>query len=177
MSTQQIETFSLRQATQDDLPFLREMCLLAAYPMAPQDKVPPIEDALNDADIKPYVDGLLSRPGDFGLVAMNDHGEPVGAAWYRRYERDDRDAVVPQDELTIAVRSDARRRKVGQRLLGGLISRAAEEGIDELGLQVAKDNTRAKQLYIKLGFDPKGKNGGFEVMAKTPAATATVAYA
>ncbi len=69
-----------------------------------------------------YVSGWM-RPGDAGLVALDGHGEPIGAAWYRMLPRSDPGfgyvgTGVP--ELIIGVRPIWRAHGVGRTLLHGL---------------------------------------------------------
>lgn len=141
---------TLRPATPEDLPFLREMCYQAAFGGQHEaaEKPPSFEEAMKIPWVREYVEGW-GREGDYGLVAVNDAGENVGAAWYRRYSGE---AHAGPYELSMAVRQPDRRRYVGERLLNNLMAHAAEEGITSIGLQVNEANTAARNLYKKLGF-------------------------
>ena len=99
------------------------------------------------------IDGW-GRVGDAGLVALDEQGEPVGAAWYRLFKHDDAgygfvDERTP--ELSIAIVPEARGRGVGTRLLTALIEHARAEGFQALSLSVESDNP-ARALYERLGF-------------------------
>ena len=52
----------------------------------------------------------------------------------------------------MGVTPDARRRGIGERIMQELITQAREAGVRTLLLEVLETNTRAKQLYEKLGF-------------------------
>ena len=78
-------------------------------------------------EIAVYISGW-GRPGDEGLIAEAETGEPVGAAWYRLFSQEAHgfgfvNAETP--ELTIAVRQDLRGRGIGSALLAEPIERAA----------------------------------------------------
>ncbi len=52
----------------------------------------------------------------------------------------------------MAVRSDARRRGVGERLLAGLLVAGAGRGVRRAWLQVRAENSGARRLYQRAGF-------------------------
>lgn len=58
---------------------------------------------------------------------------------------------------TIASAPEVRRRGVGELLLNGLIDLSLELGARFLTLEVRVSNTSAQQLYIKYGFEVRGK--------------------
>lgn len=150
----------LRPATPEDLPFLREMCYEAAFASergGPEDPPPP-EEALRMPWMQDYTEGW-GRDGDYGLIAVNEAGDNVGAAWYRRYSEG---RHVRPHELSMAVREEDRGKSVGQTLLTALLERAGEEGIDRIGLQVAANNEAAQGLYRKLGFTMVGGQDEYE---------------
>jgi GNAT superfamily N-acetyltransferase len=118
---------AVRPAEPADLPFLREMLLEAAYrPGRPQ---PPIDEALADPHIARYIEGW-GRPGDTALIAVDEAGRRIGAAWYRVFRPEEPgfgfiDGATP--EISIAVIPDRRSKGIGSALLGGLIDRAREK--------------------------------------------------
>ncbi len=116
--------------------------------------------------------GGWGRPGDYGLIATDATGKNIGAAWYRDYSDKNAGTPVPDHEITIAVLWENQRRGIGQKLLSELMKQAPENGVDSLGLQVDKDNHRAKRLYAELGFSAIAKSYEvYEVMVapKPPA--------
>src|ERR671937_1318017 len=99
------------------------------------------------------------RPGDEGLVALDD-ANPVGAAWYRLFSRDEAgfgfvDESTP--ELTIAVVPSRRGKGFGHELMTGLLERARRAGYDALSLSVAKTRP-AVSLYERYGFRRVGES-------------------
>lgn len=58
---------------------------------------------------------------------------------------------------SIAVRADQRGQGVGARLLKALPDFAKEQGASKLGLSVDDGNPRAKQLYLRQGFEDVGR--------------------
>ena len=141
----------VRSATQADEHFLREMVLHAAFP--PGAATPTLEDVLQDERLARYIVDW-QRPGDSGVVAEAD-GQPIGAAWYRRFSQNEPGYGFISDdipELSIAVVPGMRGRGIGRTLLIRLIEQARAEGLPALSLSVSVDNPVAMQLYASLGF-------------------------
>ena len=95
------------------------------------------------------------------MVALDDDGQPVGAAWWHPR---DRSLVVAPDgapvpEVVVAVAPVARGRGVGRCLLDALAARAAEFGYDRLALNVHIRNPAAR-LFSRVGFVVAGKGRG-----------------
>lgn len=59
--------------------------------------------------------------------------------------------------LTLAVRSGARRRGLGARLVTTAIASAADQGATRMFLEVAEDNAAARALYAGAGFTEAGR--------------------
>jgi [ribosomal protein S18]-alanine N-acetyltransferase len=91
---------------------------------------------------------LLSLPGTAGFVLVDD-GADVGFALCRS-------AGEEAELLTIAVRSVARRRGFGRRLLRAVIGHVRDGGARELFLEVGADNPSARSLYVAEGFEAVG---------------------
>ncbi len=134
-----------------DWAFIVEMARLAST----------IEDRpLPPGDDPELVQGLPPSPGA-SLLALDDAGRPVGAAWWRVREP----ALVvapdgaPVPELVVAVVPADRGRGVGRRLLDELAARAAHHGHDRLALNVHIRNP-AVRLYSRTGFVVAGKGRG-----------------
>jgi GNAT superfamily N-acetyltransferase len=104
-----------------------------------------------------YVEGW-GRPGDTGVIALDEGEQPLGAAWYRLYP-----ASVPGygfisptiPELTIGVRVDVRGQGIGSALLLALIDQAQSQGYTALSLSVDRNNP-ALYLYERVGFHDAG---------------------
>ena len=156
----------LRPATRDDLPFLREMLYEAAFWRGDGER-PPIDEAFATPQLGRYLDGF-GRAGDTGVIAVAEGGEPVGAAWYRRFSPREPgygfvDGATP--ELSIAVAPSHRGRGVGRLLLDALIDLAAAHGLPGLSLSVANDNP-AKRLYERAGFEVVDDHGDSTTMRR-----------
>jgi ribosomal protein S18 acetylase RimI-like enzyme len=139
----------IRAAGPQDVRFLRDMLRHAYY------------WRMNESADLPVARYVINwgRAGDEGLVALDD-ANPVGAAWYRLFTRDEPgfgfvDESTP--ELTIAVVPSRRGKGFGHELMTGLLERARRAGYDALSLSVEKDSP-AVSLYERYGFERVGEN-------------------
>lgn len=128
-----------------------------------QSAAPPPADQilLAEGRLGRYLAGW-ARPGDAGVLALDERDVPVGAAWYRLFSRDEPGYGFVSEsipELSIAVRPEARRAGVGTALLTALVRLAGDEGHAALSLSVEPDNP-ARALYERLGFRRVGSEGG-----------------
>lgn len=146
----------LRPVTESDVPFLWEMLWLAAavdVGMLNLGK----DAALARPENQKYLAGW-GRPGDAGVIAVGDTGEPLGAAWYRLFgENAHGYGFVAADipEITIGVSESARGQGVGGALLDALSDLAREQGFQQLSLSVDRKNP-AIALYERKGFRNAG---------------------
>lgn len=152
---------AVRRAVTTDLPFLAEMGWYAAN-WRPGADPPPADDVLLAEDRLGRYLAAWGRPGDGGVVAVDDRLLPLGAAWYRLFSRDEPgygfvSEAIP--ELSIGVRPAARRAGVGTALLTALVALARAEEHPALSLSVEPDNP-ARSLYERLGFRRVGAEGG-----------------
>lgn len=143
----------LRPVSDDDLPFLAAMTLLAAFPPG----------ALPEhASEMPHATRWTTdwgREGDLGLVAWQD-GVRVGAAWCRVQSdvlaRDEAGGPLP--EIAIAVEPQHRSGGVGAAMLAALAGEAARAGFAGLCLAVNEQNP-ALRLYRRAGFETTAREG------------------
>jgi ribosomal protein S18 acetylase RimI-like enzyme len=147
----------IRRGGRQDVRFLRDMLHHAYYwrERDPGDEPGPVAR---------YVKGW-GRPGDTVLIAVED-AFPVGAAWYRRFRREQPgygfvDEETP--ELAIAVVPSRRGRGIGEALLSALCDRARGEGYRALSLSVERDNEALVSFYEKQGFERVAEDGGDSV--------------
>ncbi len=141
----------VRAGEPSDAAFIVEMARLASV----------IEDRpLPPADDPALVRGLPKSP-DTAVLALDDDGHRVGAAWW--HLRDCPLVVTPDGaqvpELVIAVTPCDRGHGVGRCLLDAVAARAAEHGYDRLALNVHICNP-AVRLYSRAGFVVAGKGRG-----------------
>jgi GNAT superfamily N-acetyltransferase len=150
----------IRAVSDDDMPFLAEMTLLAAFPPGALPK---------GAASMPHVTRWTTdwgREGDAGVVA-EEHGEAVGAAWCRLQPvvlaRDD--DGIPLPEIAVAVEPEHRSGGIGGVLLAALGSQAASAGFTGLCLAVNEQNPSVR-LYLRAGFSTTGRDGTRLTMVK-----------
>jgi ribosomal protein S18 acetylase RimI-like enzyme len=132
----------IRPAGAQDARFLRDM-LRHAY----------FWRMSGDADLPLYrYVANWGRRGDFGLVAIDDAKNLVGAAWYRLFRPAEPgfgfvDEQTP--ELTIAVVPSRRGQGFGRELLDGLLAAARERGFERISLST---DPSAAAMYSRYGF-------------------------
>lgn len=146
--------FTLRAADRDDTAFLTEMLVEAGDwthtgPTSPER----VARILSDVKAARYISGWL-RPGDFGVVAVDENARPIGACWARLFTPDEPaygfvDVDVP--ELAIGIVREWRGKGVGRTLLRDLLDRSRATGHTRISLAVDTDNP-ARRLYTGEGF-------------------------
>jgi len=156
----------VREATREDLPFLREMLFEAVY-WRPDQTRPPIDEGLAAPELSRILEGW-GRVGDTARIAVAGDGAEVGGAWLRYWTAENRsygfvDASTP--ELGLAVRSAWRRRGVGTRLIVELMDAAQRLGAERISLSVEPENP-SRLLYERLGFEYVTEYGGACTMVK-----------
>lgn len=140
----------LRTAGVADLPFLGLMMREAGFR---PDNRPPLDEALRAPHVAQWLDGWM-RPGDLGIIATTDDGNPVGAAWCRLFAPSTYgfvDASTPV--LAIAVAEPHRAHGIGTALLSAVAAAARAASIHALSLSVSATNP-ALRLYERIGFTP-----------------------
>lgn len=109
---------------------------------------------------------LLDAPWTFGFVAAMDD-EILGFVLARV-------AANEAEILTIAVRSDARRRGIATSLMEATAAEAARRGASTLFLEVAVDSPPALGLYGALGFTEAGRRKAYYARASAPPVDALI---
>jgi GNAT superfamily N-acetyltransferase len=143
--------FTIRPATNNDARFLSDMLVEANNWHATKRR--PRVQLLAAPEVAHYISGW-PRPSDAGVVAVDTHGTPIGASWYRLFSMDDPGygyvaAGVP--ELTLGVNPVWRAQGVGRALLKAVIARARAAGYARISLSVERANF-AQRLYVSEGF-------------------------
>ena len=145
------DAFSIRPAVQADGSFLADMVVEAANWRSGAARAR--HEILTAPEHRRYISGWM-RPADAGVVAVDQEGQAIGAAWYRMLSQDDPGfgfvgTAVP--ELIIGVQPIWRAHGVGRALLRDLVALARAHGHSRLSLSVEKDNF-ARALYRSEGF-------------------------
>ncbi len=133
-----------------DTPALWEMLTYAAR--MPDDVAANIAAAQADPFLQKYVAGW-GRAGDLGVLAVDESGETVGAAWVRLLEHNFHArnyAVENIPELVLGVRPALRGQGIGTALMEALIA-ACHGHYPVIVLSVRLVNP-AVRLYERLGF-------------------------
>lgn len=146
-----VDSYRLRPAEPGDLDFVTDMLVEAINWLPGRDFTRDQVDG--DPEIVHYVEGWM-RPTDFGVLAIDEDGEPIGACWLRYFTADDPSyGYVADDvpELNIGVVAPWRGRGVGRALIRAALAAARDRGIARVGLSVEHDNYAAK-LYYDEGF-------------------------
>lgn len=102
---------------------------------------------------------VLAMPGAFALVASGGEraGDGPGAIGFVIAR-----AIAGEAEiLALGVRSPARRRGLGRRLLAAASAEAGARGTGRLFLEVAADNWAARALYLGAGFAQIGRRANY----------------
>src|SRR5262245_54459100 len=92
--------------------------------------------ALALPSVRKYLEGW-GRPGDAGVVAVDEDGRRLGAAWYRLFPVEDAAyGFIASDipELSIGVAAPARGKGIGRALLDALLNTAHEQGYRAISL-------------------------------------------
>jgi GNAT superfamily N-acetyltransferase len=150
----------LRTVEPTDHDFLTEMARWASW--LPGRELP---DA-GAEDVQEMVSDW-GRSGDMGVVATDETGKPLGAAWCRLR----RPALAsvdgePLPEMYVAVGPESRRRGVGRALIDALVVAARNIGHRGLALNV-HERSDALRLYEAAGFNKVGHGRGKRGVAMT----------
>ena len=125
-----------------------------------------VADVGADDHLARYVEGW-GRPGDIGVVAVGDAGEPLGAAWVRLLTADRAGwGFVAEDvpELTLGVLPPGRGVGAGSALLDACLDTVRAEGFRAVSLSVEDGNDLARGMYERRGFLVVGREGGSDVL-------------
>ena len=96
---------------------------------------------------------LLAMPGALALIAEAG-AAPLGFALGRV-------AAEEAELLTLGVRPAVRRLGLGRALIDALATRSLALGARKIFLEVAEDNTAARNLYLAAGFQEVGRRRGY----------------
>ncbi len=146
-----MDGFQIRSATRADARFLGDMLVEATNWSVTRAR--PRVAVLDDPKVSRYVAGW-PRPGDFGSIALDSHGIPIGAVWARLFPANAPGSgfvAVGVPELTLGVNPQWRAQGVGRALLRAISRQALAAGYARLSLSVERANF-AQRLYISEGY-------------------------
>ncbi|MGO4533995.1 GNAT family N-acetyltransferase [Leifsonia sp. 2MCAF36] len=158
--------FRIRPATGQDARVLADMLVEAANwnPVLSRSRVTVLEDRA----VTRYVAGW-QRPGDFGCVAEDAGGVPVGACWARLFPANAPGhgfVAVGVPELILGVYPQWRARGAGRALLRELATTAAARGHARVSLSVQRGNF-AQRLYVSEGYVTVASRDDADTMVRT----------
>jgi len=146
-----------RLATNQDQEFLWEMLYQAVY-VSPGDPAPS-RDIIHLPELAKYVQSW-GQPNDLGIIAEDEHGLPLGAAWIRLFTGEQRGyGYVADDypELSVAMLPGQRGKGIGEQLIRQLLAQAQSRWAG-VSLSVQEQNPAAR-LYRRLGFAETSRQG------------------
>ncbi len=123
-------------------------------------------DVLSDPVRLRYI-ASWPRPGDAGVIAVDDADSPIGACWFRLFpaDRPGLAAVDGVPELILGVRPVWRAQGVGRALLRATIRLAEAAGHARIALSVERGNF-ASRLYVSEGFTIVSSGDTADVMVR-----------
>lgn len=153
---------AFRPTTSADYDFLIKMLGLAAG--LPEDQQHH-DQVLATPELSRYIIGWMRRD-DLGVLAMDNSGTPIGAAWLRYLTAENPGYGYVSDdipELSIAVIDRWRRRGVGRALLRAVLEAARGHGTSVVSLSTGRGSYQAR-LYASEGFRVVGSIEGGETV-------------
>ena len=156
----------IRAARADDVDFLTDM-LIESFNWTGEHHLERSQ-VMGNPDVAHYVDGW-PRSGDVGVVALDDEGKRIGAAWVRLLAADDPGfGYVDPDtpEVTVAIDPAHRGKGVGRAMLEALLDAAAAHGYRRVSLSV-EDGNPAARLVHDLGFEDVRDADGSTTMVRS----------
>ena len=146
------EPITVREATAEDIPFLRAMiweAILASPAVLIQHSLETMQQ------LEDHYWGEWTKRPDVAFVAIDATGRKLGAIIVKP---DDTDQSISGWRIAIGVEADARSHGVGQRLLKRAIAFARSKSAAYVNLYVDPSNTPAIALYRRTGFVETGKH-------------------
>jgi ribosomal-protein-alanine N-acetyltransferase len=95
---------------------------------------------------------LLENPAVFAILSRNKEPQGFVMAWA---------AAGDSELLTVAVIPEARRKGIGASLVTSAGVTALVRGAASMHLEVAEDNSAARALYAKLGYEEAGRRHAY----------------
>lgn len=102
---------------------------------------------ISEAEELQFIKGIIGSSNEWMIVAIKE-GRIVGNAGLSKLPR----RMKHRGRITICVRRDTWRQGIGSKLLEYLLAVAEENGLEQIELEVRKDNIAAIRLYESFGF-------------------------
>ncbi len=123
--------------------------------------------AFNDAFTPPLldtdgIDGYINKLSRYAyFLECEKDGDTLGfVAYYLN------DSLKQLYVTLLGVRNGYQGRGIGTELMAGTLETAKEAGCTSIGLEVSKDNGRARNYYMKHGFEITEDRGGKYLLTK-----------
>lgn len=155
----------IKVAGKEDQEFLYEMLYQSIY--QPPGTAKPDRGIIRLPEISKYVEHW-GRPGDYALIALDAHGNQLGAVWLRYFSSDNSGYGYVSDdipEIGIAVQEAQRGKGIGSVLLEELLTKTKQQ-VPSISLSVQRANP-AMRLYEKFGFYVWSEADGAVIMRIT----------
>lgn len=105
---------------------------------------------------------FLRYPGNFSLIAEDEtSGSPSPIAGFAIAGTERRRGTPLGRLITLDVRPEMRRRRIGETLLSAVEERLRSQSVAKLLLEVAVDNHSAQAFYARSGFTQTGRMRGY----------------
>jgi RimJ/RimL family protein N-acetyltransferase len=150
---------TIRNGTQEDLVFLVERVRIRSATQEDLALLVELAQSFPQGEESPAVGGWMESD-DAGVVAEDEQGSPIGAAWYRRQHRSHGPGLTPPTwsrELFVGVVPAHRRRGIAKKLVGRLIDEANDDcHVEELVALPTPESEEARRLCLHYGFQDQG---------------------
>lgn len=144
---------TIRPICPSDYSLLEDFLYLCFY--QPPSCEPFPRELIFDPEVYLYIDKFGTKPGDCGVVAV-ENGTTIGIAWTRIIPAYGHiDDVTP--ELAISMSPDFRGWGVGTKLMTALFAELHRQGYTRTSLSVQKNNP-AVRFYERLGYQIINEN-------------------
>jgi RimJ/RimL family protein N-acetyltransferase len=150
---------TIRNATQEDLVFLAELARIRDATQEDLAFLVEVAEGFRQGEESPALGGWMESD-DAGVVAEDEQGRPIGAAWYRRQHCSRSSGLEPpwwSREIFVGVVPAHRGRGIAKQLVGRLIDKANEDRhVEVLVALPAPESEEARRLCLHFGFQDQG---------------------
>jgi GNAT superfamily N-acetyltransferase len=150
-------TSSVRQATSEDAPSIKELqALLIGYERHYDDSIPKQDAQYYD------IDTLINDPNT-NLLVVESENQIIGCG-FGRIESAAYCSFTKNSGMIglMVVKKEFRRQQIGKLIMENLLNWFKEKGITDIRLKVHEGNLNAVEAYTKYGFKPFLKEMKYE---------------